>query len=268
MFRSKMIKGKIMLVRQSVVMILASVFALASIAHGAPAGRGRPGRPARPARPERPERPERVEKPHEGRASERAEKLGAEAAKQRSNSQSQAAITLAELAGLTSSVQLGAVMRGKPYVVEVVDKANYRSESRSIEPRDLVQRLADNMQGLRTAPESARYKLGQSTAKLMTLLTRRSTSTDPDMVLARSALARHLETAVRMTRGEAKESPEAIESFDKFNQAAIETAEKNPGLSDAEIMRRTIQATRRIGDKPLTEEQAKEEMEEIKNCRD
>lgn len=242
--------------------LLIAGLSMTGIAHAAKGGRPEPVDP-------RERGPEKTEKDHrdEDRLKQQQSQSG--------NRISDASIKLARFAGLTQSLKLQTAMDSRPYIVEVVDKNSSTPSSKflTINVSEQASKLAHNIEALSQSGNNAqKLALAKETAKFLLLASDKYAPKQgegkEDLTLAQSAWARQLETAVSLTAPDATVKPEVLSSHIEFLTKANEIAANNESSrTEASVMLAAIQATRAgTLKRALTDQETKEELDDIKNC--
>lgn len=146
--------------------------------------------------------------------------------------------------GKVDTMQLDLATKTR-YTVEVGDRSGRSSKAVEVNVADVSKQLSKNISDLQAQPmrdlapnlqtlNTAKLQLGQASIQLLTLAAKKYSGSNADLVLARDAYARQIETAVKMTSRDSiatlKEINEHMEVVEAINQAKL----LDPKLSDAE----------------------------------
>lgn len=146
--------------------------------------------------------------------------------------------------GRIDTIQLD-LARKTQYVVEVQNRGGLSTRAVEIKISEMADKLAKNMTDLETtrtnnmspdaiALHASKVDLGRSTAQLLTLAAKRYEGSNTDLVLARDAFARQVETAVKIISKESAANRDEVAQHVEVVDAINRAKEQNPALTDAE----------------------------------
>lgn len=191
--------------------------------------------------------------------------------------------------GKVDSLQLD-LARKTQYLVEVPNRAGSSSKAVEVKVSELTEQLSKNISALdkvrtdsmtpdQLALHNSRLELGRATVQLLTLASKRYEGSDADMVLARDAYARQVETAVKMTSKESVATAEEVAQHMEFVAAMNREKELNANLTDAEATilgvrkayregfeRRCKDGSCKVPSDAVLEAGAKTRMKDMKEC--
>ncbi|MBX3016992.1 MAG: hypothetical protein KF767_03815 [Bdellovibrionaceae bacterium] len=191
--------------------------------------------------------------------------------------------------GKVDSMQLDMARRTQ-YMVEVPNRSGTSSKAVEVKVTELADQLSKNITALEKVrlevltPEqlslhNSKIELGKATVQLLTLASKRYEGSDADMVLARDAYARQVETAVKIASKESIATAEEVAQHMEFVTAMNREKELNAGLTDAEATmlgvrkayregfeRRCKDGSCKVPSDAVLEAGAKTRMKDMKEC--
>lgn len=191
--------------------------------------------------------------------------------------------------GRVLATVLDAALRAQ-YMIEVPNRSGVSSKAIEVKMVDTAEQLTKNIRALKEigiagmsteqiAVHQVKMELTQSAVPLMALAAKRYEGSDPDMVLARDAYARQLETAVNMTSLQSVATADEIRQHLEVVWAVVREKEINPSLTDAEATllgvrtayregfeRRCKDGSCKVPSHAVLEAGAKTRLKDLKDC--
>lgn len=189
----------------------------------------------------------------------RQEQLGRESAKRKkervTDTQAQRTTVKQEDVNAASNSHLSQISEGRvdTLQLDIARKTEYRvevgsstsSKSVAIKISDMIEQLSKNVSELekqktesmtpdQAAVHNAKVELGKSSALLLTLASKRYEGSKTELVLARDAFARQVETAIKiLSKNSIANVEEVAQHVDVIN-AIVQAKNQDPSLTDAE----------------------------------
>jgi hypothetical protein len=191
--------------------------------------------------------------------------------------------------GKVDSMQLD-MARKTQYMIEVPNRNGASSKAVAVKISELADQLSKNVSALekmkteglsaeQMSVYNSKVELGRASIQLLTLASKRYEGTDADLVLARDAYARQVETAIKITSKESVATAEEVAQHIEFVAAINREKEINASLSDAEATalgvrkayrdgfeRRCKDGSCKIPSDAVLEAGAKTRMKDMKEC--